>query len=112
MGSQETYWQVKSYEEAVEFAKKIGELPENRMSEDLTFVDGVGFSTLKADVDSRFGFLEKGSMFLVVSGERHPFQDRDESNPLVEICGTMPIPLEDVVGDDIDPSMEHYVPFN
>ena len=111
MGSQETYWRVESEQEARDLARSIDALPENRMLEDLTFVNGVGFATLKVDVDTPCGMLKKGDAFLVVSGERHPFQDRGGQNPLVRLCGTEPIPLELIHGVNIDPGIEDYVKF-
>lgn len=111
MGSQETYWKVESEEKARELAGRISRLPLNRISEDMTFVDAVGVATLKVDVETSFGELKAGDMFLVVSGERHPLQDIDAGNPLVELCGTMPIPLESIHGCNIDPSLEYFVKF-
>lgn len=109
MGYQETYWEVESEEKARELAALIAELPENRMTADLTLVDGIGIATLKVDVDTRFGRLEKGGVFLVVGGERYPLQAGDKRNPIEKLCGTMPIPLECIHGGEVNPDVEVYV---
>ena len=109
MGYQETYWEVESEEKARELAALIAELPENRMTEDMTLVDGIGIATLKVDVDTRFGRLEKGGVFLVVGGERYPLQTGDKRNPIEKLCGTMPIPLECIHGGEVNPDVEVYV---